>query len=905
METVERGIHEPERVTFRLLENVMQRKTKLLLAAWLLVPTIVLIFHLLKIFTPPRKIRFPPTKEHEEAAKYVPPADNFQEVLLGTNSLARTNIYGARKREDAGDERRPNGALSGRVVFVNAGHGWVYSNDGEPKRGWHTARSATNSVLEDHGNQDQMTMFVEFCFNAGATVVPFRPVGFQTNEVVLDNNDAEVTFNGNWQNSASTVFYGDQGEVPYRYASLADEETATAIFVPRIPEDGFYPVYTWARHGADRTSQLYRILHTGGQSLIRVPHHKVGNGWAYLGTYYFVAGSNANVGAVVVSNLRKTNAPGRVVVADAIRFGNGLGSIIPRGAVERSGYAREEECAKYWIQTGIGQGQPDAIYDSEAGDGVDTIDAPARMARQMARETAGSMFNWIYLSLHSNAHEGKLRGTMALYNYRYRFFGASTPNQRRFAEILGREVNDHLSSLAMSLMETRWFDRGTNVTLSREEFAFGEINNKSIGNEFDATILELGFHDNAEDAALLREPIIRREAARAAYQGIVRYMHEFDRVPLVFLPESPNSLSVRVQAEGGVRVEWEPPMKGGHQTDGYRVYRSTNGYGFGQAVYVGGMSNCSISFEESNAGQPVYYRVTAVNAGGESLPSPVMGCLVTASNAASNVLFVSGFDRLDSGLNVRQSIIRHKGQTNETLETFDRIIPRRMNSFDYVVQHGQAMSANGIPFDACDHSAVVSGRVQLSSYRAVIWALGRESTKDKTFDPRERSIATEYLKNGGNLFISGTDIARDLGGINDSPSDERLFLESQLHAKLVDDDAGTFRFAAIAGGIFEGIHDGWLDDGTKGTYRASKPDVLAPAGVGAKPILRYLDGKGGCAGIQYDGSADGGKLVFLAFPFESIVSAKMRDECMARVMEFFGVRGENGLQSGTGRDNLR
>ena len=42
---------------------------------------------------------------------------------------------------------------------------------------------------EDTGNVDQMTMFVYQCFNAGATVVPMRPVGNQTNEVVLDNVD--------------------------------------------------------------------------------------------------------------------------------------------------------------------------------------------------------------------------------------------------------------------------------------------------------------------------------------------------------------------------------------------------------------------------------------------------------------------------------------------------------------------------------------------------------------------------------------------------------------------------------------------------------------------------------------------------------------------------------------------
>jgi hypothetical protein len=138
---------------------------------------------------------------------------------------------------------------------------------------------------EDYGNVDQMNFFAAYCFNAGATVVPMRPLGNQTNEVVLDNDDAGVTFAGAWNNSSSTIFYGSPGDVPYRFASLASTETATATYVPSFPAAGLYPVYTWARHGPDRTSQLYRIRHTGGESLVRVPHYMVGNGWVYLGTY--------------------------------------------------------------------------------------------------------------------------------------------------------------------------------------------------------------------------------------------------------------------------------------------------------------------------------------------------------------------------------------------------------------------------------------------------------------------------------------------------------------------------------------------------------------------------------------------------------------------------------------------
>jgi len=183
---------------------------------------------------------------------------------------------------------QPAGALSGKLVFMNGGHGWTY------KSGWVLLRPVLLDMNEDYGNVDQLNMFATYCFNAGAVVIPCRPLGYQTNEVVLDNDDAAVKFDGTWFNSTATsYFYGTVGDVPYRYANLDNTETATATYTPTIPVTGYYPVYCWASHGANRGDQLYRIRHTGGESQVRIPHYRVGNGWVYLGEYYFNAGSNA------------------------------------------------------------------------------------------------------------------------------------------------------------------------------------------------------------------------------------------------------------------------------------------------------------------------------------------------------------------------------------------------------------------------------------------------------------------------------------------------------------------------------------------------------------------------------------------------------------------------------------
>src|SRR5206468_1642054 len=80
---------------------------------------------------------------------------------------------------------QPIGALTGKIIFASGGHGYTAFNttDGH----WETGRPLTNGMVEDMGNEDQLTQLAHYVFNAGGTVVPFRPIDHQTNEVVIDN----------------------------------------------------------------------------------------------------------------------------------------------------------------------------------------------------------------------------------------------------------------------------------------------------------------------------------------------------------------------------------------------------------------------------------------------------------------------------------------------------------------------------------------------------------------------------------------------------------------------------------------------------------------------------------------------------------------------------------------------
>lgn len=93
--------------------------------------------------------------------------------------------------------RQPAGALSGKLVFMNCGHGWTYLS------GWTLLRPVLLEMNEDMGNIDQLNMFATYWFNAGAIVIPCGPLGYQNNEVVIDNDDPAVSFVGTWTDRAT------------------------------------------------------------------------------------------------------------------------------------------------------------------------------------------------------------------------------------------------------------------------------------------------------------------------------------------------------------------------------------------------------------------------------------------------------------------------------------------------------------------------------------------------------------------------------------------------------------------------------------------------------------------------------------------------------------------------------
>lgn len=745
---------------------------------------------------------------------------------------------------------QPAGSLSNASIFLSPGHGWYYDTG---LGRWATQRGNTNNIIEDLSNGEAVLQFLcQYLWNAGARVYVCRERDMQTNMVIVDNADA--IFTGSWTTETLSGTYDGN----HRYAStVTGSPTATATFTPNLPAAGNYSVWVWYRtSGAGTTTTDARITvnHSGGSTTWTQNQQRDGFTWKYIGTYHFNAGTG---GSVVIDN--QSSVAGNRVIADAVRFGGGMGDMFdPNDPAPQStsGEPRWEESGRYYAGF---MGKSDwATYG--------TVTAMPRYAawEHESWETYSCYFAW-----HTNAPNP---GT-GTETYAYSSAGWNGPfDGVAGGDILRNFIHSELINDIRAGWDAGWVDRGTHTA------NFGELN-PTNNSEMPAALAEIAFHDTPADAQDLLDPNFRRLAARAVYQGIVKFFNSYYGLPGTLLPEPPTNLRVINNGSGGVTLSWNAPPHNtgdgllGDAATGYRVYRSSDGRGFDNGTTLGNVLTTTIS--GLNPGEVYYFRVTATNAGGESFPTETLAVRVR-STGGTPVLIVNGFDRIDRFANIVE---------DDPYSTADlhRGFLWLMNTYDYIIAHAQAVDAYGRDFDSCANEAVAAGQVNLNDYHTVIWILGEESSVDNTFDAAERTAVTNFLTAGGHLFLSGAEIGYELEGLGVAPS----FYNSTLRADYLADDGGSYTASGVAGTIFQGIAL-TFDNGTS-IYDVDWPDRIGTSS-GSVVCMNYTAPGSGGAALQYPpGLSNGtGQIVMLGFPFETITDASARNSVMARALDFLG-----------------
>ncbi len=334
---------------------------------------------------------------------------------------------------------------------------------------------------------------------------------------------------------------------------------------------------------------------------------------------------------------------------------------------------------------------------------------------------------------------------------------------------------------------------------------------------------------------------------------------EIDLVP----PQQPKITSVSRDSLDLFTVRWEGPDD--PDLKGYRLYYSFDGINFllrdGENALTHNMKQYQYSFNQQRS---LYLRINAVDSAAvpnESVQSKTYGLRML--NDGRKILIVDGFNRY--------------GGSGSWANPYH----------DFLVYHAEAFDYS---FESCSNSEIINETFNLNDYHAVLWILGDESTQHETFSSIEQVKVAAFLENGGKLFLSGSEIAWDLEGASTSTASDTEFLRKYLKAKFVADASNIYTVFGVDSTDFEGIFFTYGVPSLGSPYQEDYPDVIDTVG-GSFPVLSY--GNVSTSAIAYKGNFNNspgiGQLVYLGFPFETIIGKENRSNLMNTVMNYFGM----------------
>ncbi|MDR3628302.1 MAG: N-acetylmuramoyl-L-alanine amidase, partial [Ignavibacteriaceae bacterium] len=270
----------------------------------------------------------------------------------------------------------PSNGLFGKNMVVWPSHGWYYdSKEGR----WEWQRPRLFQSVEDVLPLSFVVPYLmPMLENAGAIVFDPRERDIQKYSVVVDNDspsdiklkhyiEKSPDKKNRWKEGGVGFSAGNppypSGYNPFVKGTsriiIADSTgLASVSWVPDIPAEGEYVVYVAYSASMDNAPDVeYTVFHSGIKTVYKVNQQVGGSTWIYLGEFRFDKGYNTEKDKVVLSN--KSGEPGKIISADAVRFGGGEG-IIERGGTT-SGRPKVFEAARYYLQYA---GMPDTlVYD--------------------------------------------------------------------------------------------------------------------------------------------------------------------------------------------------------------------------------------------------------------------------------------------------------------------------------------------------------------------------------------------------------------------------------------------------------------------------------------------------------------------------------------------------------------
>ncbi len=834
--------------------------------------------------------------------------------------------------------------LSGKNILLWHSHGWYYNN--KEKR-WMWQRARLFQTVEDVGPMSfTIPYLIPMLENAGANVFVPRERDIQLNEVVVDNDFAGkesyqekiVSEKGFWKTSLQKGFAIKnqtikEGENPFkqgtsRYTKSMINPLAAASWLPVIPETGEYAVYiSYESSDSNVTDAHYKIIHSGGETEFLVNQTIGGGTWIYLGTFKFDKG-NKKLQGVVLSNQSKDE--NKIVSADAVRFGGGMGIVEREGTT--SGRPKFVEGSRYWLQYA---GMPDTLtynlnknlddykddYQSRAEYGNYLFGAPFGPNRNRNEKGLGIPID-LSLAFHTDAgitRNDTAIGTLMIYSI------PGLDSQNVFPDEVSRLANRDLSDIVMTQLvddiRIKYDSAWTRRQLMNANYS------EAARPNFPSILLELLSHQNFYELKFELDPRFRFDVSRSIYKGMLKFLSSQYGLEYIVQPLPPHYFSAELNSNGEVSLSWKAQTDSLESTanaDKFILYTREDDGGFDNGKLV---ESNKIKLNNLKPGIIYSYKVTAINNGGESFPSEILSvCWI--KNSPEPILIVNGFDRLSAPASFDSPTFsgftnfvdegvpdKYEMSFTGTQFNFDpnskwltddnpghgashsdyesKIIAG--NNFDYSYVHGKAIKENGFSFCSVSDESVVNGEVDLTKYKMIDFIFGEEKKtpapkyKDKidfeVFPNPIRDLISSYLFGGGKIFLSGAYIGTDLYSNPDSSGIR--FANNILKFKLKTGHAVKTGKVFSVNNTFLPIKNTFEFSTTfnDSVYKVEAPDELGEIN-GSEILLRYSENNFSAA-IGYK---DKYGVVSLGFPFETVLGENQRTLIMKSVLNYLEVK---------------
>ncbi|MFZ2323871.1 MAG: hypothetical protein WAV89_09255 [Ignavibacteriaceae bacterium] len=834
--------------------------------------------------------------------------------------------------------------LFGKNILLWHSHGWYYNKN---EKRWMWQRARLFQTVEDLG---PITFTIPYLIpmleNAGANVFVPRERDIQTNEVIVDNdfsnkeNYVENSFSENniWQTLQQKGFSLNhptikEGENPFqngtsRFTTSLLNPLSTVFWMPDIPKTGEYSVWvSYSASDKNVTDAHYKVLYSGGETEFLVNQTIGGSTWIYLGTFKFDEGSKKTQG-VLLTNQSKDAA--KIVSADAVRFGGGMGIVEREGTT--SGRPKFAEGSRYWLQFA---GMPDTLtynlnndsddykddYQSRGEYGNYLYGAPFGPNRKHDEKGLGISLD-LSLAFHTDAgitRNDTAIGTLMIYSL------PGLDSQKVFPDGVSRLANRDLSDIVQTQLVDDIRMKYDSAWTRRQ--LMNSMYSEAARPNFPAMLLELLSHQNYYEMKFSLDPRFRFDVSRSIYKGMLKFLSSEYNLPYVVQPLPPVNFSAELNMNGEVELNWKAQIDSLEPTavaEKYMLYTRKDDSGFDNGKIL---PTNQLKLNDIKPGIIYSFKVTALNSGGESFPTEILSvCWMNNSNTPA--LIVNGFDRVsapatfdsptfsgfvnfvDEGVPDKYEIgftgTQFNFDPNSKWDTDDnpghgashsdyetKVVAG--NNFDYSYVHGKAFKENGNSFCSVSDESVINGNIDLTKYKIIDFIFGEEkkttSPKYKNqidfeiFPKTLRDKIAGYLHNGGKIFLSGAYLGTDL--YSDLDSSGIVFANEVLKFKLKTGHAVKIGDVFSANNNFLPA-ESKLEFNTNfndSIYRVEAPDELGSV-KGSEVLLRYSENNFSSA-VGYSGDYG---VVNFGFPFETIIGEKQRTAVMKAVLNYLGIK---------------